>query len=119
MRAVSEAAKYHDRQIMATIGAITGQVDTIMGENLGEVSLGRFKPAFIRGPAKDPSTLGAVVLGEQESKTASELSRVERNVYQAKGSNSGANLDPERNIGEIGSTFKNGSLRERILHGRG
>ena len=47
--AVAEAAAYHDRQIMATIGAITGQVDVVMGEGLGEVSLGRFKPEFIRG----------------------------------------------------------------------
>ena len=47
--AVAGAAAYHDRQIMATVAAITGFLEVRAGEELGHVPLERFKPEFVRG----------------------------------------------------------------------
>ena len=60
------------------------------------------KASFKRGPQRQPSAV--IQISEKEESAA--LKKAARNVFQAQGANNGAKLDPTRNIGEIGSTFK-------------
>jgi hypothetical protein len=47
--AVLRAAEYHDRQVMATVAAITGFLEVQDDERLGDVAIGRFRTEFLRG----------------------------------------------------------------------
>lgn len=62
----------------------------------------KVKQAYKRGPQRAPSA----VLTISKKEEAAALKKATRNAGFEFKSNSGANLDPERNIGEIGSTFK-------------